>query len=154
MKFFKQNHENKIINKNDLSTTLKSFAIIVLSILFVGCSSDDDSNSSSEETTQDFLTSGKWYQESRTPGNFTDCEKNSSFKFNTDNTLNVESFGDDSGTCESQEMLSATYTLSGMSLTITINSEVITATINSISESSMNVTDSEGETIVFDRTQG
>lgn len=155
MNFLKKNHENKTINKNYLSKLLKPMTIIFLSILTFSCSSDDDSSSGGDtETTAELLTAGTWYQESRTPGSFTDCEKNTSVKFNTNNTVIVENFSDDTGTCESQGAESATYALNGMSLTITIGTEVIDATINSITETSLNITDDAGDTIVFDKTQG
>ncbi len=135
---------------------LQSILSLTIIVTVFSCSSDDDSSSGggNTATTAELLTTGIWYQESRTPDDFTDCEKNSSVKFNTDNTISVESFSDDTGTCESEGTDSATYALNGMSLTITIGTEVITATINSISETSLNITDDEGDTIVFDKTQG
>ena len=156
MNFLKKNHENRIINKYDLSKTIKILQVVIISILTFSCSSDDDSSSGGGDTatTAELLTSSTWYQESRTPGNFTDCEKNTSVKFNTNNTVIVETFSEDTGTCESQGADSAAYVLNGMSLTITIGTEVITATINSISQSSLNITDNQGDTIVFDKTQG
>ena len=118
--------------------TIKILHVVILSILIFSCSSDDDSSSGggNTATTAELLTTGTWYQESRTPDSFTDCDKNTSVKFNTDNSIVVETFSDDTGTCESE------------------GTEVITATINNISETSLNITDSEGDTIVFDKTQG
>ncbi|MDT0557089.1 lipocalin family protein [Ichthyenterobacterium sp. W332] len=136
------------------SNSIKLITVFCLSVLLSACSNDDDSSSGDQQTTLELLTSDTWYQESRTPGTFTDCEKNSSFKFNSNNTLNVESFEDDAGTCESTGMVSATYTLSGDDLTIMLGPDTIMATINSVSETTLSVTDDEGETVVFDKTQG
>ncbi len=132
--------------------TLKIFPYLIIIFNLCSCNSDDDGSSNGD--TEDLLTDSTWYQESRSPEAFSDCEKNGSFKFNNDNTLDIESFNDDSGTCESLETISVAYELSSMMLTIPIDSEIITATINSISESSLSVTDSEGDTIIFDKIQG
>nr|WP_321237165.1 lipocalin family protein [uncultured Psychroserpens sp.] len=134
--------------------TFKQLSLFVLALLTFNCSSDDDSSSGGTLTTAELLTSARWYLESKTPGDFTDCEKNTSFKFNTDNTVDVDSYEDDSGPCESQGVISSTYSLSGNTLTIDLGGDSITATINSISETLLNVTDDIGDTIVFDRTQG
>lgn len=134
--------------------TIKILAIILFSALTFSCSSDDDSSSGDEPTTLELLTTGTWYLESKTPNDFSDCEKNSSFKFNTDNTLNAESFEDGTGTCESDGVVNTTYTLTGDTLVIIFGSDTITATINSISDTILNITDDEGDTIVFDKTQG
>ncbi|WP_299278183.1 lipocalin family protein [uncultured Psychroserpens sp.] len=130
------------------------FGLLLILLLTFNCSSDDDSSSGDTQTTAQLLRSGTWYLESKTPGDFTDCEKNSSFKFNTNNTVDVDSYDDASGPCESEGVVSATYSLSGNTLNIVIGGETITATINSISETTLNVTDDVGDTIVFDKTQG
>lgn len=136
--------------------TLKKISILCLLIITFNCSSDDDSSGSqpAEMTTAEKLTNGKWYQESRTPGSFTDCEKNVSFNFKANGTVSVESFDDTSGMCESGGLLSATYSLNGNNLTIDFNGDIIMATINNITSSTMTITDSEGDVIIFDKTQG
>lgn len=136
---------------------LKTLAVILMSILGVSCSSDDDSSSdgnSSTPTTAQRLTAGIWYLESKTPGGFTDCEKNSSFNFKTDNTIEVESFVDNSGACESDGIINSTYSLSNNNLIIDFGGDSITATINDISSNTMTITDSDGDVIDFDKTQG
>lgn len=137
----------------EIMKSLKTITLL-LSVLAFSCSSDDDNSSEDMQSTSQLLTESKWYQQSKSPGSFSDCEKNGSFKFNTDNSLNVESFDDSSGTCEFQGTVNTTYTLSGMTLTLTFGTDVITATINSISETTLNVTDSNGDTVVLDKTQG
>ena len=133
----------------------KWIGLIGLVLLSVSCSNDDDSSDSGDmPTTQELLTTGTWYQESKSPGDFTDCEKNSSFNFKTDNSLDFEAFDDSSGPCESVGIVTTTYSLSGMTVTITFGSDVETATIVSISESTLVVMDGSGDTITFDRTQG
>ncbi|WP_460218461.1 lipocalin-like domain-containing protein [Psychroserpens sp. MEBiC05023] len=134
--------------------TIKQLGILLLLLLTFNCSSDDDSSSGDTLTTAELLTSAKWYLESKTPGDFSDCDKNTSFKFNTNNTVNVDSYTNDSGPCESQGVISTTYSLSGNTLTIDFGGDSIIATINSISETTLNITDDIGDTIIFDKTQG
>ena len=154
MNFLKQTHKNNISNKTDLSKTLKSIAIVLLLILTFSCSSDDDSSSNNTPTTAELLRSGTWYLESKTPGSFNDCEKMTSFKFNANNTVDVDSYDDDSGTCESEGVVNTSYTLNGITLTIVLGTDTIVSTINSISETTLNITDAIGDTIVFDKIQG
>ena len=145
------------LNHMAMSHISKHIATVLLTLVYLfalSCSSDDDSSGDNMPTTSELLTASIWYQESRSPGTLSDCEKNSSFKFNTDNTVTVESFNDNAGPCESEGILNATYVLNGMTITITLGTDVIIATINSISETELSVTDSEGETVVFDKTQG
>ena len=123
-------------------------------VLILSCSSDDDGSNGNNPSTRDLLTADTWYQESFTPGNFSACEKNTSFKFNTDNTIMVESYDDGSGTCESQGIVESTYTLNDLTITLILGGDTIVATINSISETMLSVTDDEGSTIIFDKTQG
>ncbi|ULC57940.1 lipocalin family protein [Flaviramulus sp. BrNp1-15] len=134
--------------------TIKHLSMLFVILFAFNCSSDDDSNSNNEQQTEDLLTSSKWYQESKTPGSFSDCEKNTSFKFNTDNSIVVESFDDGSGTCQSQGTTTSSYTLNGTTLTITLGSDIITANIDNITSTMLTVTDNSGDTIVFDKTQG
>ncbi|EDP71935.1 hypothetical protein FBALC1_12577 [Flavobacteriales bacterium ALC-1] len=135
---------------------LKTLTIILFSILTFSCSSDDDSSGGDNDmpTTAELLTTGTWYLQSKTPGSFSDCEKNSSFKFNANDTVDVESFDDSSGNCESQGVVNTAYTQNGNNLTITLGSDTIMATINSISETTLNITDDIGDTIMFDKIQG
>jgi hypothetical protein len=136
--------------------TLKTLTLILLSTLIFSCSSDDDSSSGdSMQATSELLTSGTWYQESKTPEDFTACEKNGSIQFTTNNTLIVESFDDNSGDCESLGPENATYTLSNdTTITIVFGMDTLTATIISISATMLSITNDNGETIVFDKTQG
>ncbi|WP_422105329.1 lipocalin family protein [Winogradskyella sp.] len=150
---------NLVRNLNDIAISHLSKKIVIVLLISIcicalSCSSDDDSSGDNMPTTSELLTASVWYQESRSPGTLSDCEKNSSFKFNTDNTVTVESFSDNSGPCESEGILNATYTLNGLTITITLGTDVIIATINSISETELSVTDNQGETVVFDKTQG
>jgi len=134
--------------------TLKLIILISLFAVTYGCSNDDDSSNNNTPTTLELLTASTWYQESRSPDSLSDCEKNSSFKFNTDNTMTVESYNDNSGPCESEGVLNANYTLNNMTINISFGTDTIIATINSISSTELSVTDNNGDTIVFDKTQG
>lgn len=133
---------------------IKILTVLSFLLLIVSCSSDDDSSSGTTPSTTELLTTSTWYQESKTPGSFSECEKNTSIKFNTNNSVVVEAYDDGTGTCESLGANSATYTLNGTSLTITVGSDIITANIDSISSSMLTITDEDGETVVFDKTQG
>lgn len=133
---------------------LKTLSIVSLILFTFSCNSDDDSSSENTPSTLELLITGKWYLESKTPGGFSDCEKNSSFKFYTNNTVDVENFDDSSGPCETQGTVNSTYSLTGSTLTIELGPDTVTATINSISETTLNVTDNVGDTIVFDKVQG
>lgn len=128
--------------------------ILLLSLSYYSCSSDDDSTGDSMPSTLELLTADTWYQESKNPGSFSDCEKNVSFKFNTDNTIAVEAYDDSTGTCESQGIINSTYSLNGSTITIALGTDTITASIISISETMLTITDSNGDTVVFDKTQG
>lgn len=135
--------------------TIKTIGILGLLFLSFACSdNNDDDNLSETEKTENLLTSGKWYLESKTPNDFSACEKNGSLQFNDDGSIVQENFEENSGTCEVADTTTATYTLSGSSLVITFGSEMILATINSISESELSLTDSSGDVIILDRTQG
>ncbi|WP_431136797.1 lipocalin family protein [Psychroserpens mesophilus] len=137
---------------------VKKLCCICLIIMAYNCSSDDDSNGGemNQLTVQELLVSGKWYNESRTPGtDYSDCEKNGYIEFKADSSFNLESFDDSSGSCESLGINMATYTLSNnRDILIAFESEEIIAVINSISEESLTVTSSSGETLTFDKTQG
>jgi hypothetical protein len=119
------------------------------------CSSDDDASSTPQQETEDLLTGSRWYQESKTPEDFTACEKNGYIQFTTSSNLTVETFEDNSGSCESLGAESATYTLSNATtITIVFGMDTLIATINSISETMLSITTENDETIVFDKTQG
>lgn len=132
---------------------IKSINILGLLFMAFSCSSSDD-DSSDTSSTENLLTSGKWYLEFKTPDDFSACEKNGSLQFNDDGSVLQENFEENSGTCEGADTAMATYTISGSSLVITFGSDVISATINSISASELSLTDSNGDTIVLDKTQG
>ena len=133
--------------------TFKLFSIIVLAMLALNCSSDDDN--SSQATVAELLASGRWYQESRTPGSYTDCEKRSYIQFNSNGSFMLESFEDDGDDCVSLDVMTATYTLTNdVSILITFDGGVLSAEIVSISEDLLTVTSSENETLVFDKTEG
>jgi hypothetical protein len=126
----------------------------MLVLLTFNCSSDDDSTSN-PATVQALLTSGKWYQESKTPGSYTDCEKLSYVQFLSDGTFNLESFEDDEGDCSSIVLITATYTLANnMTIIIDFEGDLISVEIVSISENLLTLTSSENETLVFDKTAG
>ena len=129
--------------------TVKTIAILCLLFLTYSCSSSDD-DSSETPSTENLLTSGIWYLESKTPGSFTACEKKSSFEFKTDNTAVIANFEVNSGTCEAIQPVTGTYTLNGSSLVLTRGSETISTTINSITSNELSLTDP----ILFDKTQG
>ncbi len=137
-----------------IMNVLKTLNIVCLILFAFSCNSDDDSSSEIAPSTLELLTNGKWYLESKTPGGFSDCEKNSSFKFNANHTVDVENFDDSSGPCDTLGTVNSTYSLSGSVLTIELGSDSVTATINSISETNLNVTNNVGDTIVFDKVQG
>jgi hypothetical protein len=134
--------------------TIKTISFLSILVLSFACSNNSDDDITETKATEDLLTSGKWYQESKTPGSFSDCEKNSSFQFNDDGSLEQESFEENSGACEVVDINTATYTLNGSSLVISFGSDTISATINRITASELSVTDSNGDTVLFDKTQG
>ncbi|KQC30096.1 lipocalin family protein [Flagellimonas eckloniae] len=135
--------------------TIKTISILGLLFLSFACSDNNDDDDLSEmQKTENLLTSGKWYLESKTPDDFSACEKNGSLQFNDDGSIVQENFEENSGTCELEETITATYTLSGLSLEITFGSEIVSATINSITASELSLTDSSGDIIILDKTQG
>ncbi|MDC8001607.1 lipocalin family protein [Aequorivita todarodis] len=137
--------------------TLRTFAFACLALVAFSCSKDDDSSSNTPpKTNLELLTSGKWYQESKTPGNYNACEKKTYLLFKTDGTMTLESFDEDSGTCISSGINNGTYTLTNnKNLSITIGPDSINAVILSISESELKVrNDQDTETLVFDKTEG
>ncbi|WP_350285776.1 lipocalin family protein [uncultured Croceitalea sp.] len=134
--------------------TIQILPLLGLLLVSLACSSDDDADDTETPSTQNLLTTGIWYQESKSPGGFSDCEKNSSVAFATDGTVRIESFEEEAGSCEAQTPETASYTLNGATLVFTAGPETFSATINSISSEMLSVTDDEGATVVFDRTQG
>ncbi len=135
---------------------LKKIGIICLVIFVCACSSDDDSGGDMQGNIDitSLLQSGKWYQESISPGSFSDCEKNTYVEFTDNGDFFLETFDDDSGPCESSGLNTGTYTRMSNDITITVGSEVINVQIDSISQEFLTVTTSDGETITFDKTQG
>lgn len=127
---------------------------IVCLLVFTSCSNNDDDNNGNQQTNLQLLTSGKWYNESKTPGSFTACEKKGYIKFETNGNVSVESFDDGTGTCQSLGVDMATYTLTGnVNITITFGTVIINAVITAISETQLTVT-TDSETTVFDKTEG
>ncbi|WP_435413691.1 lipocalin family protein [Psychroserpens mesophilus] len=140
-----------------MKTVMKLSGICLIALVF-NCSNNDDSNDGqpNQLTVQELLVSGKWYQESRTPGtNFTDCEKNGYIEFKVNGVFYLESFDDNSGPCESLGLNEAIYTLSNnRDILIVADSEEINVSISSISQQELTITSSDGETLTFDKTQG
>ncbi|MGS2726521.1 lipocalin family protein [Psychroserpens sp. BH13MA-6] len=138
-----------------MKTLIKLCSICLLVIIY-NCSSDDGDNGTNNPTVQELLVSGKWYNESRSVGsNYSDCEKNGSIAFNNNGQVMVESFDDPSGPCESLGVITATYTLANSSeITIIYGSEVLNASIISITQETLTVMSSDGETLTYDKTPG
>lgn len=166
MKHFIKNHSNlcskflgltkqkKIIYFIAITQRMLCMATMLGLLVFTSCSNNDDNNDGNQQTNLQLLTSGKWYNESKTPGSFTACEKKGYIKFETNGNMSIESFDDGSGTCQTLGVDVATYTLTDdVNITITFGSEVINAVIISITETLFTV-NSNGETTVFDKTEG
>lgn len=134
--------------------TIKTISILGLLFLSFACSDNNDDDLSETQKTENLLTSGKWYLESKTPNDFSACEKNGSLQFKDDGSVVQEEFSENTGTCELDNSVMATYTLSGSSLEITFGSEIISATINSVTASELSLTDSSGDIIILDKIQG
>ena len=136
--------------------TFKSVMLMVLALMIFACESDDDGGSGL--TNQELLVLGTWYQESSTDpdGDFTACDKNTSYIFTSTNNLNIEVFDDGSGTCESLGTINATYSLANdVDLTINLPGDPgLLATIIEISETILVVEDDQGIRITLDKTQG
>ena len=135
--------------------TFNRICLICLILLAYSCNkSDDDSQSAMQATTEELLTSGKWYFESKTPGSYTSCEKSGYIHFLANGSITLESFDESSGTCESLGVVMATYTVTNnVNLTIEFGSDVQTAVIDSISEEALTL-EIENETLNFDKTEG
>lgn len=136
--------------------TFKSIVAMALALTICACGNDDDGGGGL--TNQELLVLGIWFQESSTDpdGDFTACEKNTSYNFTSDLNLNVEVWNDDSGTCESLGTLNATYSLvNDVDLTINLPGDPgLSATIIQISETTLVVEDDQGIRITLDKTQG
>jgi hypothetical protein len=134
--------------KFNIMQTAKSVLLIMFIALFVGCSNDDNGKSNLQ-----LLTSGKWYNESKSPGTYTDCEKKGYIQFMTNGDVVIESF-EDGITCASLGAVMATYILTNdVNLEVTLGTEMESAVIQSISETELTLS-SNGEILVFDKTQG
>ena len=132
----------------------RTLSILLLTLLMFSCSSDDD-NSQQQQSTQELLTSGKWYQESRSPGSYTDCEKMSYIQFMTNNNFLLESFENNGDDCVSLGLMTATYTLSeNTTIIISFEGEMFSVEIIAISIQELTLLTSENETLVFDKTEG
>lgn len=134
---------------------MKTICLIYLVLITFSCNkSDDDSSESIQLTTEELLTLGKWYQESKDPGTYTACEKNGYIQFISNGDFVINSYDDNTGSCESLGVTNATYTLTNnMNIIITLGLETLEATIVSISESELTL-EADGETLVFDKTEG
>jgi hypothetical protein len=134
--------------------TYKYFAISLLTLLVLSCSSDDDNgNNDPQLSTLELLNSGRWYLESKTPGSFSACEKSGYLEFSNNTDIALNFFDDQSGPCESTGVVNGTFTLSNNNLVINASGEVISVTIDAISENELTVTSST-ETIVLDKIEG
>lgn len=129
-------------------------SIVIAALLVIACSNNDDNDHNNDgQTTLELLVSGRWYQESKSPGSFSSCEKNSYIEFSNETDIALHFYNEDSGPCESEGVINATYTLSNNNLVINASGEIISVTIDAISENELIVT-SENETIVFDKIEG
>ncbi|MGD1946728.1 MAG: lipocalin family protein [Croceivirga sp.] len=140
-----------------MKKAITHFLLYLLSIIVWSCSKNNDDNGSdtlSIEEIEGLLTSGKWYQESKMPGSFSDCEKNISFQFNSDSSLIFDNYDDGNGTCEPQTPVTASYTLNDSALHLTLGGSNVSASINSISDTELSITDFNGDMVTFDRIQG
>ena len=128
-------------------------AMLLSLFVFTSCSNNDDSDGSNQATNKELLISGKWYNESKSPGTYTDCEKNGYVEFKTNGSVIIESF-EVGITCASLGAVTATYTLTNdVNIELTLGEEMVTAVIQSISSTELTIT-SDGETLVFDKTPG
>jgi hypothetical protein len=134
--------------------TIQSLFCICTLLCLISCSSSETDDSDEVLSTQELLTSGKWYQESQSPGSFSPCEKNTSFQFNTDGSVIIEGYNETSGSCQLENTLTASYTLSGLSLTVSLGSETISATVENISTTELTLSESTGAMTVFDKIKG
>ncbi|WP_298894222.1 lipocalin family protein [uncultured Psychroserpens sp.] len=135
--------------------TYKQLSILLVILSFFGCSNDDDNNGNGNQpTNRELLTSGKWYNESVTPGSYNDCEKMGYIQFSDNGTFTLESFDLNAGNCESFGINTGAFTLSNnINISVSFEGEIITAVIVTITENSLTITTDE-ETIVFDKTEG
>ena len=135
--------------------TFNRICLICLILITYSCNkSDDDSADLIQPTTEELLTSGKWYFESKTPGTYTACEKIGFIQFMINGDVILDSFDDGSGTCESLGEVTATYTLTNnLNLNLVFGSDSQSAVIDSISEDELTL-ENVNETVVFDKTEG
>lgn len=136
---------------------LKKLGIICLTILMSACSSDDDAIGGLlgglDVTT--LLTSGKWYQEARTPDGLSACEKNTNVEFTITGAVFIESFDDETGPCESTGLETGVFTITNdRDVVITSENVLISIVIDLITLDVLIVTTDEGETLTFDKVQG
>ena len=136
--------------------TCKLLSLLFFVLLAFNCSSDDDgSNDGDSLSVIQLLTSGRWYQESRIPGSYTECEKLSYLEFYNDGDFNLESFEDDGGDCMSLGLMTATFTLtSDTMIIISFEGDNLPVEIVSISENLLTITTAENETLIFDKIEG
>lgn len=122
------------------------------------CNSDDDGGDGSQLSNKELLQSGKWYQESKTPGNLSACEKKGFIEFKSNGDFIINSYEDNSGTCTAVGMTTAGYTLTNdVNITIVLGSDSIAAVIKSITSTKLTITtteEGEASTQVFDKTEG
>ena len=133
----------------------KTLSILLSTLIIFSCSGDDDNNSQEQQTVQELLTSGKWYQESRTPGSYTDCEKMGYVQFMTNNNFTLENFENNGDDCTSLGLMTATFTLSeNTTIEIAFEGDIISTEILEISTQELTLLTSENETLVFDKIEG
>lgn len=134
---------------------LKTLCLVCLAVITINCSKKDDDNNPTQKTNKELLTTGKWYQESKSFGTYSACEKKTNIQFKTDDTLKLEAFDENSGSCQSTGIENATYTLTdNTNLTITFGPDTINTVILSISETELTLKNEQNETLIFDKTEG
>ncbi|WP_204345621.1 lipocalin family protein [Psychroserpens algicola] len=135
--------------------TIKHLGLLILALLTINCSGDDDNNSDGELTVRELLISGKWYNESVTPGSYTDCEKMSYIQFSNNGTFTIENFEIIADNCESSGINTASFTLTNNTdITISFEGDTINAEIISITENLLTINSDNDETVVFDKIEG
>ncbi len=135
----------------------KYFFSVLALLLIVSCNSDDDSSNvfiPASPTIEQLLISGKWYQETKLPIDFTECERSGYIEFFSTLEVTIETFDDNSGNCESTGQMIASYILNAPTISITNGADSFSVVINSITVDELRITTDDGDTIIFDRVVG
>ena len=137
------------------TNSFKLVTLLCMVSLTYSCSNDDDASGSATPTTLELLTSNTWYFESKSQGNYSECQKESSFDFMPDGSIAVNFVDDLLEVCVYYGTINTTYTLDGLNIDIDLDQDsIIGIMAYDPSLETLTIINDDGDFIVFDKIEG